>query len=268
MSLPRGLPNLGATCWLNSAVQCLAHVPLLVNTLNREPYEGPCDVTREMGHVFKSLWSTDGSPDPGRFIHAFRTRFPRFDPGQHDAQEAFLCLVDVLESSLGKEFIKKIFNGQEIQETTWDGGRSELVSDFVTVMFNSEGAAETTLEDLVKERERPASLEGYVDSEGRKHDRADVTTRVTMWPCVVTFTFAWYSGTKRTVILPEVFQGRWYLFAVVLHAGGVHGGHYAMAARFRNKWYMKDDAHVYEIPEAPRRGPFYMALYRAQNSPS
>jgi len=269
MSLPRGLPNLGATCWLNSAVQCLAHVPLLVNTLNREPYEGPCEVTKELGLIFKSLWSSEGpGPDPSRFIRAFRTRFPRFDPGQHDAQEALLCLVDVLESSLGKEFIKKIFNGQEIQETSWDGGRSELASDFVTVMFSSEGQNEVTLGDLMKERERPVTLEGYEDAAGRKHERAQVTTRVTRWPCVAVFTFAWYTGTKRVVVLPEVFEDRWYLFAVVLHAGGVHGGHYATAVRFKNKWYIKDDATVYEIPEAPRKGPFYMALYRAQNSSS
>jgi hypothetical protein len=179
-----------------------------------------------------------------------------------------LCLIDVLESSLGKEFIKKIFNGQEIQETTWSGGRSELVSDFVTVMFSSDGAGDVTLEDLLKERERAVGLEGYTDNSGRTHERAEVTTRVAKWPCVVMFTFAWYTGTKRIVVLPEVFEGRWYLFAVVLHAGGLHGGHYAVAVRFRNKWYIKDDASVYEIPEAPRRGPFYMALYRAQNSSS
>ena len=105
----RGLPNIGSTCYFNTAVQCLAHVPCLTNTLLRKPYEGHCVLTREFSRLVYNLWSEDGQPDPRPLLLAFRTRFPSFDPGQHDAQEAFLCLVDALENSLGKEFIKKIF---------------------------------------------------------------------------------------------------------------------------------------------------------------
>jgi ubiquitin C-terminal hydrolase len=260
----RGLPNLGATCYFNTAVQCLAHVPYLTNTLLKSPYEGECDLTREFSRVVYALWAEDGAPDPRGLLLAFRTRFPSFDPGQHDAQEAFLCLVDALEKSLGKEFIKKIFTGRETQVTTWPGGESKRTEDFVTVVFSLTEPCEVTLESLMKSRGKPVEIQGYKDDSGAEHV-AHVTTRVTDWPQVATFTFACYNGHKPIILLPEEYEGR-KLFAVVIHMGGPHGGHYAMAVRFKDDWYIKDDGSVTKMDSGPKRGAFYMALYRLQNS--
>jgi len=260
----RGLPNIGATCYFNTAVQCLAHVPYLTNTLLRTPYDGHCVLTREFSRLVYNLWSEDGQPDPRPLLLAFRTRFPSFDPGQHDAQEAFLCLVDALENSLGKEFIKKIFTGRESQVTAWPGGSSEKAEDFVTIVFSLNEPCEVTLEGLMKSREKPSEISGYKSDDGMEHD-AQVTTRVKEWPQVATFTFACYSGHKPIIIIPEEYAGR-QLFAVVLHVGGPHGGHYALAVRYGTQWYIKDDGSVTKLDKAPRRGAFYMALYRLQNS--
>lgn len=260
----RGLPNLGSTCYFNTAVQCLAHVPCLTNTLLRKPYEGDCVLTREFSRLVYDLWSEGGDPNPRPLLLAFRTRFPSFDPGQHDAQEAFLCLVDALENSLGKEFIKKIFTGRETQLTEWDGGRSERTEDFVTVVFSLMDPCEVTLEGLVKSREKPNEISGYKDDSGIEHN-ARVTTKVSEWPQIATFTFACYTGYKPIIILPDEFAGR-QLFAAVLHVGGPQGGHYALAVRYNGDWYIKDDGTVSKMDSAPRRGPFYMALYRLQNS--
>jgi len=260
----RGLPNLGSTCYFNTAVQCLAHVPYLTNTLLREPYKGQCVLTSEFNKVLFELWKNDGDPDMRGLVRAFRTRFPSFTPGQHDAQEAFLCLVDALENSLGKEFIKKIFNGKENQVTAWDGGESQKTEEFVTIVFSLNEPCEVTLEGLMKARAKPVNLSGYKSDDGKVHD-ARITTNVVEWGQVATFTFACYSGHKPVIILPDAFAGR-KLFAVVIHAGGPNGGHYAMAARFNNDWYIKDDGSVTKMDEPPRRGQFYMAFYRLQNS--
>jgi len=211
-----------------------------------------------------NLWDEGGNPDPRPLLLAFRTRFPSFDPGQHDAQEAFLCLVDALENSLGKEFIKKIFTGKETQVTEWATGKSERVEDFVTVVFSMNEPCEVTLEGLMKSREKPVEISGYRSDDGSEHE-ARVVTKVSEWPQIATFTFACYSGHKPIVILPEEFEGR-HLFAAVLHVGGPNGGHYALAVRFNDEWYIKDDGTVTKMEKGPRRGPFYMALYRLQNS--
>jgi ubiquitin C-terminal hydrolase len=261
----KGLPNLGSTCYFNTAVQCLAHVPFLTNTLLRKPYEGECALTRAFCRLVDDLWNDSGNPDPRDLLLAFRTRFPSFDPGQHDAQEAFLCLVDVLENSMGKEFIKKIFNGRDSQVTEWPEGSSKISSEFVTIVFSLSEPREVTLEGLMKERGKPVRIAGYKSDDGNEHDEAFVTTRVEEWPQVATFTFACYSGHKPIILLPDEYEGR-QLFAVVLHMGGPGGGHYALAVRYNNEWFIKDDGSVTKIDGPPRRGPYYMALYRLQNS--
>jgi len=230
----------------------------LTNTLLRNPYTGECGLTREFSRLVYDLWADDGQPDPRPMLIAFRTRFPSFDPGQHDAQEAFLCLVDALENSLGKEFIKKIFTGREKQVTVYgDGAKSEQTEDFVTIVFPLAEPCEVTLEGLMKAREKSHEISG--------HEGATVTTTVTAWPQIATFTFACYTGHKPIILLPDVWAER-HLFAVVLHAGGPQGGHYALAVKFNDEWYIKDDGTVTKMDQCPRRGPFYMALYRLQNS--
>ena len=259
----KGLPNLGNTCYFNTAVQCLAHVPLLANTLLRTGYDGPCELTREFSKLVGQIWS-DGIPDPRALHCAFTTRFPQFaGTGQHDAQEVIICLIDIFENSLNKKFIKKIFTGREEQETVYPGGKSVRTDDFVSVLFPMVGdTGEVTLEELMRRRAKHAALSGYVDDKGRTHNVAAVCQRVTEWPIVATFTFGMY-GPKSIVTLPEIFEGR-RLFAVVLHAGMMHGGHYAVAVRHGDKWLLKDDDSVSELKEAPLKGPFYMAMYRLQ----
>lgn len=260
----KGLPNLGNTCYFNTAVQCLAHVPLLANSLLRNGYDGPCELTREFSKVVGQIWSDGEVPDPRALHRAFTTRFPHFaGTGQHDAQEVILCLVDILENSLNKKFIKKIFTGREEQETVYPGGKSVRTDDFVSVTFPMVGdTGEVTLGELMKRREKHGALSGYTDDAGRTHNVAAVCQRITEWPIVATFTFGMY-GPKSIVTLPEIFEGR-RLFAVVMHAGMMHGGHYAVAVRHGDKWLLKDDDSVHELKEAPLKGPFYMAMYRLQ----
>lgn len=85
------------------------------------------------------------------------------------------------------------------------------------------------------------------------------------WPQVLSFTFSMYDH-KFPVDIPFVFLSR-RLFAVVLHRGCTSSGHYALLVKVHDKWYIKEDATVYEIPYQIEnmRGEFYMAFYRPNN---
>lgn len=257
----RGLVNLGNTCYFNTAIQCLAHVPALSKYIFLNDYEGSCKITKEYRKVAQKLFlsGADDPVNPSELLAEFRTKFPSFaGGGQHDAQEVIVCMIDVLESSLGKELIQGIFNGVEIQETVFPDGVSKREEVFTTMIL--EPTCNSTLESILKNRWSHSAISDYVDDSGKKHHVAAIGRKISKWPKVIGFTFSMYSS-KFQIEIPETFEGR-HLFAIVLHAGIQWGGHYALAVKRYGKWYMKDDDSVTELNETPTKGMFYMVWYR------
>jgi len=264
----RGLWNLGNTCYFNTAVQCLAHVPPLTKHLfSANLDQSPCDITREYQKVIKQLFIKDKTDpvSPSDLFGAFRVQFPEFADGrQHDAQEVVLLLIDVFEKSLGKELITDLFNGDEVQVTSWDGGSSRVSSTFTTVVLDV--SEPCRLGDLLSDRKVPILIENYKDDQGREHD-ARVLRHVSRWPKFTSFSFSMYDY-KFPIEIPFEFEGR-KLFACILHQGHRNGGHYALLVRRFDKWYIKDDERVSEVPAIQTlRGEFYQVWYRVVNSPS
>jgi hypothetical protein len=154
-------------------------------------------------------------------------------------------MIDVLESSLGHEFIRGIFNGVETQETVFPGGKSSRDETFTTVLVHG-----ASLED------EPAwkTLNGYTDDHGQTHNVAAVRTTVSRWPSVPIVTFV-HAGRA-----PEQLPSGHRLFAAVIHHGSyASGGHYATAVRRKGAWFLKDDDAVQSLTESP--GACYVACY-------
>ena len=223
----RGLRNLGNTCYFNTAVQCLSHVPPLSQYFMMHEYVGLCPITFEYQKVLRQLLIKDTTEpvDPTHLLFAFRGVFPEFEEKkQHDAQEVIILLISVFELSLGKEIVGPIFNGVE------DG------QVFTTKIL-----------DVCE----PCNLLHLLEDH-----------KVTQWPHVTSFTLGMYNH-KFPVIFPFTFMNK-NLFAVVMHRGTDGEGHYALCVKVRNTWYIKEDETVYEIPYQieTMRGEFYMAFYR------
>ena len=86
--------------------------------------------------------------------------------------------------------------------------------------------------------------------------------KVSLWPKIISFTFVMYDH-KFPITVPFEFEGR-TLFAIVMHKGFTEAGHYALLVKVKNKWFIKEDANVWELPcdIAEMRGEWYMAFYR------
>lgn len=256
-----GLANRGQTCFLNSALQCLSHVPELTNRLLKQPYVGDCAVTREYSKLVQMMWSKDRPKviDPESFHQAFVARFPKFAAQEpHDVQEVVLELIDTFEKSLGVGFVQSIFNGTETQEVTYPGGVSKKDSD-VTIVVVHPKTQNQTLDELMRQRENYFAFSGYVDDDGKEHHAAVTRTVLSKYPLTFVVSFGQYDN-KYMIKVPRDYNG-YVLFGLVMHIGSQHGGHYMSFVKHKGAWVCIDDDTVMDR-DPPESGQYYLAFYK------
>lgn len=130
-----GLLNLGNTCFMNSAIQCLVHTPEFARYF-REDYhqeinwQNPLGMVGELamafGDLLRKLWA------PGRTSVAprpFKAKLARFAPqfsgyNQHDSQELLAFLLDGLHEDLNRVKHKPYIKSRDA-----DGRPDEEVAD-------------------------------------------------------------------------------------------------------------------------------------------
>ncbi len=211
------------------------------------PYVGECLITREFGAVVLQLLdkSTSQPVDPAALLRALRERFPQFrEHEQHDAAEVVRLLMDVLERLLG---VAAVWEGTADQVVSFSGRESVTATTFATtdLIVPEPGC---TLEELLAHAEEPEFLCDYVDRDGAYHALAVKHTAVTRFPRVCVFTF----GTNHQLFpvqLPDVWDGR-RLGSLVMHQGDDGDGHYLMAARVRDDWWIKSDDECLRVEDA------------------
>ncbi|KAL8146755.1 ubiquitin carboxyl-terminal hydrolase 5 [Apium graveolens] len=130
-----GLHNLGNTCFMNSAIQCLVHTPQFAKYFLEDYHQeinwhNPLGMVGELavafGDLLRKLWA------PGRNSVAprpFKAKLARFAPqfsgyNQHDSQELLAFLLDGLHEDLNRVKHKPYLNSRDA-----DGRPDEEVAD-------------------------------------------------------------------------------------------------------------------------------------------
>ncbi|XP_058093308.1 ubiquitin carboxyl-terminal hydrolase 5 isoform X1 [Magnolia sinica] len=130
-----GLLNLGNTCFMNSAIQCLVHTPEFARYF-REDYhqeinwQNPLGMVGELalafGELLRKLWAPGRTPVAPRPFKAKLARFaPQFSGyNQHDSQELLAFLLDGLHEDLNRVKDKPYIKSRDA-----DGRSDEEVAD-------------------------------------------------------------------------------------------------------------------------------------------
>ena len=133
-----GLTNIGNTCFMNSAIQCLIHIPEFKEILLKLKHINDVkesEVAINWIKLVKALWDKEETVLSIRPITFYRSfckyiiqkgldQFHGF--GQNDVQEFIVLLLDILHESIMKKCIIKI-NGKiqnEIDQSAFDAATS------------------------------------------------------------------------------------------------------------------------------------------------
>jgi len=251
------MENLGNSCYFNTALQCLLHVPVLTNRFILKGYSGDCVFTQEYNKLVDHVWVKKSKDvfSPKVILAEFQTLYPQFQGQQpNDVHEAVLCIIDIFEKSLDKEWIKKHFYGTRKQVIEWPEGLKE----------SEESYAIHTLDLGDEFFKKTVDIENYEDEEGHRWPKAQIHTHVVSKASAFMVNFNLYTQ-KQLTKLPERLEG-YRLNAAAMHMGNHRGGHYATIARHKDDWFIIDDEMKVKADHYHETGPYYFAIYTKSSS--
>jgi ubiquitin C-terminal hydrolase len=269
--------NSGNVCWFNSALQVTLHIPQIANVLRDDVFptmlmykrKNASDFALELSAIAKKYWSSfehEGSHDATALLNIFVKIHRNFaGKKQYDASEAFLKIVDTLESA----FVAKdpCFLPVSCNVDEWKKHAARTNSTFLSDVCM--GQTKQTYKGSVTYQHftgltipECSSLEKGIHQ--YKND-GDFVREFTKLPLVLPILFQ--KNLNKNFVYYDVtlvLDGREYvLFAVLLH----QNNHWVAMAMNAGKWSFFDDdkaTRIHDMNVLVQRDAVLL-LYKCQN---
>ncbi len=290
-----GLANLGNTCYMNSALQCLSNIPSLREFFLNQPLtEG--ELAQSYACLMKDMWSGQHSSIQPSEV---KTRISKYSPiffgySQADAREFANVLLNSLHDELKDGSDNSLINDLfainiKYQVTCQNCLHDEAGMDhmkFLALRPNVRNGERTTLDDLL-------DLYGekkFLNEKRQCNNCHELSTHFMQnsiyapLPPVVIVHFTRFNRTRVKDENPVEFpmetqfkhldplnKSRYDLIGIVSHIGDIFSGHYTAYAKntLTQKWYHFNDSSVdliNSLVNEPRISQnAYMLIYAKEN---
>lgn len=289
-----GFTNLGNTCFMNSALQCLRFTLPLSGFLIVHNVKSDNDLTNEYIDLVRKSWGIEHGPyRPISFKNALGQSNQMFRGcNQHDSQEMIIHLLDTIHESLKNVGFKNKDKRSIISDVFYGKFKQKIhcpECDYVSRTYQSfidlqvplvfENGGKCSLEGCFKEFLKDETLDEdnkYKCEKCKNTVRAVKKMELDVLPNFLIIALKRFDKFKKLNDFVDIplknfkIPGKpneYDLYATVNHYGGRGGGHYTANVLHPNgNWYHMDDSRCNKImSNQVIDSSIYIAFFRCKN---